>query len=170
MVEGLSSEFWNVEGMETQLSDSEKALRDLFIKEYLLDFDPVAACLRVGFINSFASDYAKLFMAEPYVQRGIAKSQREAQCDDDLQLERDKQLTLSVLRQAAQNGPFSSRVAAASKLAAILGMDAPQKSQQEILHRGGVMMVPTISNVDDWEREAQKSQFDLMDISTKSLH
>lgn len=105
------------------ISESEKVLRDLFVDEYLKDFDPVQACVRVGFQFSFAIEFSVKFMREPYVLRRIAELTRETPDNEERQAKEDRSLVLNVLRQAAQNGPFASRVQAASKLATILGMD-----------------------------------------------
>lgn len=158
MDENTSGLFWDSRVMEPELSPREKALRDVFVKEYLVDYDPFQASLRVGFMRSFAEDYAKRLMSEPYVQRKITELQRTEPADEKEQAKQDKLLTLNTLRQAAQNGPFASRVAAAAKLAAILGMDAPVKTSQEIMHKGGVMMVPGLASLDAWEGAAQQSQ------------
>lgn len=152
---------WGDEGF-TPLSEKEKALRHEFVRQYLIDFDPVLACMRVGFTKNFAEDYAIRFMAESYVQKRITETSLTNPDDENEQEEKDKQLTLSVLREASQNGPYSSRVAAASKLASILGMDKPVASSLEITNRGGVMVVPGIGDVDDWEAVAVKAQQDLI--------
>jgi len=116
--------------MEAELSEQEKALRDLFVQEYIKDFDPFQACLRVGFQAAFAVEYAKRFMSEAYVQRKIADLQRATPENEDAQARQDKALVLSVLRQAAQNGPYASRVQAAAKLATILGLDRPEGGEE----------------------------------------
>jgi hypothetical protein len=154
--------FWDSRVMEPELSSSEKALRDQFVKEYLYDFDAYQACIRVGFANQFASDYARRLMGEPYVQRRIAELSKITPEDEHEQLEQDRLLTLRVLREAAQRGPYASRVAAAAKLSAILGMDAPVKTSAEVMHRGGVMQVPSIANLDDWEQAATATQTKLV--------
>jgi hypothetical protein len=151
-----------------ELSLSEKALRNEFVKQYLIDFDEFKACLRLGFNRAFAEQWATTFMSEPYVQKKISEQTLQTPDDEQKQEEADKQLTLAVLRQAAQHGPYSSRVAAAAKLAAILGMDKPIQSSLEITNRGGVMVVPGIGNVDDWEEEAVRSQEEL--IAAARLH
>lgn len=122
--------------MEPELSEQEKALRDLFVQEYIKDFDPFQACLRVGFQAAFAVEYAKRFMSEAYVQRKIADLQRATPENEDAQAKQDKALVLSVLRQAAQNGPYASRVQAAAKLATILGLDrddSVEESEQALI-------------------------------------
>lgn len=153
--------------MEPGLSESNKALRDLFVKEFLVDHDEYKACLRIGFLPSVAANYSQQFINEGYVQREIARLEREPVLDDKLQTEHDRQLTLTTLREAMQRGPYSSRVQAASKFAAILGLDAPIKTQNEHLHKGGVMMVPAISDVEAWEKAAQESQERLLEETQK---
>lgn len=105
------------------MDPQEKRLRDMFVDEYLKDYDSYRACLRVGFQSNFAVEYSKKFLAEPYVQRRLADLQRTPSISPEIQEQQDKALVLSVLRQAAQNGLYATRVAAASKLASIYGMD-----------------------------------------------
>lgn len=168
MVENTSGPQWDdPRVMESGLSPAEKALRDKFVAEYLVDFDEYRAALRVGFLPSVAATYCKQFMSEGYVQREVARLQREQQSDPKSQLERDRELTLNTLRQAMQNGPYASRVAAASKMTAILGLDAPIKTENTNIHRGGVMMVPEIANVEAWQKAAQASQEKLVEETQK---
>ncbi|ARB11146.1 terminase small subunit [Pseudomonas phage JG054] len=130
MAENTSGLYLDPRLMEPELSEQEKALRDLFVQEYVKDFDPFQACLRVGFQAAFAVEYAKRFMSEPYVLRRIAELQRSTPENEDAQSREDKALVLSVLRQAAQNGPYASRVQAAAKLASILGLDRPDGGEE----------------------------------------
>lgn len=168
MAENRSGPYWDdPRVMEPGLSPGEKALRDKFVIEYLVDFDEYRAALRVGFLPSVAATYCKQFIDEGYVQREIARLQREQQADPKAQQGHDRELILSTLRQAMQNGPYASRVQAAAKFAAILGLDAPIKTQNENIHRGGVMMVPAIANVEDWEKAAQASQEKLVEETQK---
>lgn len=136
MAENTSGLYLDPRLMEPELSEQEKALRDLFVQEYIKDFDPFQACLRVGFQAAFAVEYAKRFMSEAYVQRKIADLQRSTPENEDAQAKQDKALVLSVLRQAAQNGPYASRVQAAAKLATILGLDrddSVEESEQALI-------------------------------------
>lgn len=139
------------------LSEQERNLRLDFVKEYLKDFDRVAAAMRLGFLKQFAEKYSKEFMAEPYVQYLISSISLKEPDDIEAQEEADRQLVLKTLRETAQNGPPSSRVTAAGRLAAILGMDAPVKTQTTV-NQGGVMVVPGIASVTDWEASATSSQ------------
>ena len=130
MAENTSGLYLDSRLMEPEPSGQEKALRDLFVQEYIKDFDPFQACLRVGFQAAFAVEYAKRFMSEPYVLRRIAELQRSTPENEDAQSREDKALVLSVLRQAAQNGPYASRVQAAAKLASIYGLDRPDGGEE----------------------------------------
>ena len=125
MAENTSGLYLDPRLMEPEPFGQEKALRDLFVQEYIKDFDPFQACLRVGFQAAFAVEYAKKFMGEAYVQRRITELQRATPENEDAQAKEDRALILSVLRQAAQNGPYASRVQAAAKLATIYGLDRP---------------------------------------------
>lgn len=144
-----------------QMSDREKALRDLFVAEYLIDYDPVSACQRCGFERQFAQEFAVKFMHEPYVQQKINLMKFQDMPEKDV-LEFDKKRIRSALMyEAHYRGPGSShaaRVAALGKLASLTGMEAPKKSEQTITHRGGVMAVPGIASLDDWESAAGASQ------------
>jgi hypothetical protein len=152
---------WGDEGQE-ELTPREQALRDLFVSEYLVDYDPLLACIRVGFNRQYAEQYSKKFMEEPYVQRKLKELTYKVPEEEEDEESRDKRLVLTVLREAAQNGPFASRVAAASKLASILGLDKPSTNLLEVTHKGGVMQVPGVSDISDWEQAAMASQQQLI--------
>lgn len=153
---------WLSGGMASELSAAEKNLRDQFVAQYMIDFNARAAALRVGFSASFASDYGQRFMDEPYVRQRIAESQQAVADDPKAESEETKRrIRARLLHEAYYTGPGSShaaRVSALAKLAAFYGMDAPVKTVNEHLHRGGVMCVPAIASVEDWEKAATESQ------------
>jgi hypothetical protein len=151
----------NIWGDET-LTPKEQVLRDVFVKEYLVDYNAELACIRVGFNKQHASIYSSKFMDEPYVQRKITELTYKAPEDEEDEEQKDKRLVLSVLREASQIGPYSSRVAAASKMASILGLDKPVANLLEITHKGGVMKVPGVGDIDIWENEAMTAQEQLI--------
>lgn len=159
----MSGNWFKPDVMEGLMSKDDILIRDKFVTEYIVDYDGFNACLRMGFLHSVASTYAEQFLKEGYVQRGIAAAQRQQVRDPSDQLKADRELTLNTLREAMQRGPYASRVAAAAKFSAILGLDAPIKTQNEHMHRGGVMRVPEIANVEDWEAEAVSSQEKLVE-------
>lgn len=94
--------------LEGALTDSEKAVRDFFVQEYLKDHDAYRACIRIGFMANFAVDYARLFMADGYVLRQIAHMTRRTVEPS----EADRAEMLENLRWLAHNGTPSSRAQA----------------------------------------------------------
>jgi hypothetical protein len=96
---------------EQVLDAREQAVRDLFVSEYMKDFDSYRACIRMGFLAAFAIDQAKNFMGDGYVLRKIDFLTRAAVLDP----EADKQAMLANLRWLAHNGTPASR-ASATKL------------------------------------------------------
>lgn len=154
-------EFFNDWADEVKLSTREKALRDLFVKEYLVDFDAISACLRCGFTSVTAQQYAHKFMEEGYVQKKLATEQAKFGSVDDVDSKEalKQQIITGLIREAHNRGTGSShsaRVAALSKLASIVGLDAVNKLMAG--EQSGVMMVPAIASLDDWEAAAQASQ------------
>lgn len=150
---------------QKEMTEREKALRDAFVSEYLVDYDQVRAAMRCGFNRQFAQEYAKLFMDEPYVQKRINEV-RFMKTDERALEEYDKaRIKSSLMHEAHYHGPGSSqaaRVAALGKLAAMYGMEAPKKIEANVAHRGGVMAVPGIAALDDWEQTASASQDELV--------
>ncbi len=148
--------------MQPELSLAEKTLKNNFVTEYLIDFDAWAAAIRIGFLSSVAVQYAQQMMECPYVRREISRRQLEEPVDPrESAKETKKQIAASLLREAHYRGPGSShsaRVAALGKLAQINDMDAPTKIVSDVTHRGGVMMVPAIASVEEWEKAAITSQ------------
>lgn len=97
--------------METPLTEKEVAVRDYFVAEYMKDFDPYRACIRMGFLAVFAPDQAKFFMADGYCLRKINWLTGQAAGPND----KDRAEMLENLRWLSFNGSTSSR-ATASKL------------------------------------------------------
>lgn len=162
MAQGDSSKFWSTLNMGQELSEQEKYVRDRFAEEYMFDEDAYAACIRIGFLSTFAKEYAKRFLNETYVLNKLRELSEAKEKDESEAKKDDERTVLITLRQAMKNGPYASRVAAAAKLASILGLDAPIKSQNELIHKGGVMMVPVIADINEWQKAAQESQVKLV--------
>lgn len=144
----------------------EKALRDLFIVEYLVDFDQIKAAQRCGFNFQFAVEYGRKFMEEPYVLQRINQLQRLQPRDEEEVLKYNKRrIQERLLEEAHNTGPGSSqaaRVAALKALADMYGMGSAAQARTSAAGgnslAGGVMVVPEIANVDDWEQSAMASQ------------
>lgn len=148
--------------VSADLTKQEKELRDLFVAEYLLDHDSFAAAIRVGFQEQYARQYSMQFMGESYVRRRIAELMHAAPHDKkEYEEETKRKIIASMFREANYRGPDSThgaRVAALAKLASLFDMDKPAKIEQTITHQGGVMAVPGIASIDDWEKQALESQ------------
>lgn len=125
------------EQFEPELTPQERSLRDRFVDEYMKDFSPLQAALRTGFLLAFAEQFAREFMACGYVQRQIAARTRQASIDDPVEQERqDKAMTMNILRQVAQTGSATARVAALRTLSELYGwkiQDEDQAGEQEII-------------------------------------
>lgn len=157
-----SASLWDLLVMQPEMSPQEKMLRDKFVDEYLKDFDAWASAIRLGFLKSVAPQYAQMLLEEPYVRREITRRQLERKELPKEAEEEDRRITRAALmKEAHYHGPgstHSARVQALAKLCTILDMDAAVKVKSEVLHRGGVMMIPAIANLDEWERAASASQ------------
>lgn len=103
-------------------TEQEKALWDKFVEEYVKDFSPYLACLRVGFADAFALQYGKIFLLKPYVQQKIAEYKNTPNANPN-QRAADEALIAATYREMAQNGNGQTRVAAATGLARLYGLD-----------------------------------------------
>ena len=152
------------------LSAREKALRNLFVEEYLTDYDALGAAIRVGYPQSFAKEYAVRFMHEPYVLQQIKLKETTPVAEDDNEAMK-KRIMTGLIREANYRGPGcsqSARVAALAKLASIAGMDAPSRSKTEITgpngspFLGGQFVIPGVMTVEQWEAAAAAQQASLI--------
>lgn len=125
--------FWQEkygESIAPSLTPVEIELRDLFVKEYLKDFDAVLAAVRCGFSKTYAEQYANQFWFEPYVQNKIAEAQRNIANDEELE-KQNFALLVNTLTRAMQNGPYASRVSAAKELKSLYGWESQPKENEE---------------------------------------
>lgn len=106
--------------LEAALTEKDILLRDAFVSEYLKDFDPFKACLRMGFQATYAIQWSQKLFQDGYVQRKVAfmTSRRQATPEQD---EMDKALIEVTLRTVMQRGSDSARVAAAREFRALKG-------------------------------------------------
>lgn len=110
--------FWDSLVMQQQLSPREKALRDLFVTQYLVDYDAWAAAIRIGFLKSVAGQYAQELMEDPYVRQEIAKRQQTAVANPEADRNAKKRQVEEWLIQAANyRGPGASHAARVTALA-----------------------------------------------------
>ena len=158
---------WTWAAMEPPPTDKERELYDRFAEEFIVDQNATLAASRCGFQAGFAVDYGKLLITKAYVQRKIS-ALRMRPPDTKADREYDRTLTINTLRSVAAD-PYqkgAARVAAASKLALLHGFNAPTRSQVDINgSRGGVVVLPGIASIDEWEKAAEASQKQLAEDS-----
>lgn len=168
MAESGTVAFWDTRVMEPVLTEEEIKLRNAFVVEYLKDYDQTAACMRLGFAHGFAEPYGKKFYAEAYVQKRIKEIETRVPTPAERKEidAQDAALVRSRLRYELHYGTSASRVSALSKLAGLLGMDTEaKKNPNDNKARGGVMMVPGIADISEWEEAAMASQAKLQQDS-----
>jgi hypothetical protein len=102
-----------VEKFARELTNAEKALRDRFVEEYVIDFSSQNAATRM----------ARKFMLEPYVLQKIKEVKARAGLITDLDQHRVR--LQEMLYTEAQIG--RNKVAAINSLKDMLGLNAPTK-------------------------------------------
>lgn len=153
-----------LEAGEVEYSDRERETRNRFVKEYMIDKDPLRAAIRCGFLKGVAKTYAEKFLEEPYVQRLIVESEKSAFNVDEVETDRaQKSIIMTGLFNEARfqgtGSSHSARVSALTTLAKLHGMEAKQKVSHEVEHKGGVMLIPVVATtLDSWEKTAIRDQ------------
>lgn len=149
-------------------SPQERSLRDLFVAEYLLDYDHIKAAQRCGFGQQLAIEWGLRFLSEPYVQLRIQRLGVGKNDDSDETVDYEKRRIREALMKEAHNvGPGSSHAARVSALKALAEIHGMVK--KEVVKKpgegpvGGVMQVPAISDLNEWEAVAAASQDALVD-------
>lgn len=154
--------FWASGNLAQELSEREIELRDRFVKEYLYDYDIRLAAIRMGFVETIATEFGLKLFNDSYVQKCLAEEQRKIAEDPKAEDEATKRrIRAGLIREANYRGiggSHAARVSALSQLKSIYGMDAPTKIQADIKHQGGVMAVPAIADLDAWQKAAESSQ------------
>lgn len=118
--------------MADTLSKAERALRDRFVGEYLVDYDALGAALRIGYSEAFARQYSQSFMLEPYVRARITQQEEKLGIATEEEKHRRKIVAGLYRIAGGAKSAASAQVAAYSQLAKITGIEAPVKTQQEV--------------------------------------
>lgn len=153
---------WEQQMLTASMSPAEKTIRDQFVDQYMLDRDAYGACVRIGYVGPLAVQKGFEFMEESYVRQRIAHFEfMEDENPKEALRRKQKIVEASLLREAHRFGSDKShaaRVKALTTLAAIYDMNAPVKTRTEVTHRGGVMLIPAVASVEQWEQAAISSQ------------
>jgi hypothetical protein len=119
--------------LEPKPTPGELALWDRFVAEYVKDFRPIAACIRVGFNATFAEAHAPVLLGKPYIQRKILEYKSTPVEDDKDRIAAMRKRVESTFLAAMECGDPKVAVAAAAKLGEMHGfMEAPDKSGEEL--------------------------------------
>lgn len=145
---------------EPELTPREQELRLKFVDEYFYDHDPIAAAQRLGFMASFAKDFAQQFMNEGFVRRAI--KERELSLISNVpEAVEEKKKKVEQSYWDVVNSPLSSataKVSALNSLATLYGMNVKASEETDEDTIGGVMVVPAMQSADDWGSQAADQQ------------
>lgn len=115
--------------LEPALTQQEQLLRDHFVAEYLKDFDSYRACLRLGFVATYATQWSQTLFNDGYVQRKIAFMTSVPAATPE-QEAHDRAMVEMTLRKVMQNGSDSARVSAVREFNAMKGWSKPDGSDE----------------------------------------
>lgn len=135
------------------LTENERAIRERFVKEYLVDYDSFGAALRTGYAEAYARSLSAQFMQEPYVRQLIAEG--EANLGVMTEKEKHQAKVVAGLYRIAgsRTSSASAQVAAYGRIATLLGLDAPTKTVQEVTVKEGG---PDLSHLSVMDLETMK--------------
>ena len=154
------SVYLNPQLQDQPLTPEEFELRVEFVRLYRHSQDAYQTCLSLGFMGVYAQDWAKRFLQEGVVHRLI--EQFDAEEETEVAIARRKRASRNWMQREAnyfgKDASHSARVTAIANLMKMDNMFEPEVSRHEVTHRGGVMMVPQITNPDEWGKHAAASQ------------
>lgn len=162
---GWGPDGWDDPSMQVKprnLSPADKVERARFVNEYFKDFDWVNAAIRNGCESLMeAQEIAQEYKYDTYVLNLIEDRKAKMQLDSDKFIQAAKRHVINtLLQQASGNVPGSTQngtIAAATQLSKLLGME-PDKNTNVNVQHSGVMAVPGIASIEDWEQAATDCQ------------
>lgn len=143
---------------ENRMTPEMKEKRDKYVFAIVMGYPKRQAAMMAGFSERSATKQGSQLFFEPYVQDQIRKLREKI---DEEKLVSRKEVIAGLLAEARNDGPDSkqsARVTAWSQVAKIMGYEKPVKVEAEVVHRGGVMLVPMPANHQDWEQAAAAAQ------------
>jgi hypothetical protein len=147
---------------QQELSEKEVLLRKEFARLFCKSHNAYVTCIRLGFAQPYAADWASAFMDDCVVRHFIEEEQRRLTSEDGLK--ESRQEVLIKLRElgdfCGEGSSHAARVNAWTNVGKFLGM-TPTKTETEVTYKGGVMMVPALTSPDEWGQAAEKSQVSL---------
>lgn len=133
-----------------------------FVEHYMMCFNASQAARQIGYEGASASSQGWEFLHHKFTQAEL-KQRYEKHAKDNKTIRQE--IIMMLHREANYFGPgasASARVKAQIQLSKIFGMETLYL-RAEVAHRGGVLVVPMTSSIDEWERIASHSQAKLME-------
>lgn len=157
---------WTWAAMEPEPSETEKALLDRFVTEFLVDGDPTLAASRCGFQGGFAEQYGKQFYTRAYVQRKIRELKRLEPQDPKLEEGYLRRMVITRCHDVLMNkySKGSDVVRASAQLDNMYGWSSTARRAQSAAAQSGVMVIP-LASMEEWEKAAAASQQRLIEES-----
>lgn len=110
------------------LNDNEVRVRELFITQYMREFDAVEAALRMGYGHELCKSVAAQFMQDAYVLNRIEQERDKLGISDENE-EHKRRIVAGLYREANnKKNSGGARVSAWTQLSKILGLEAPVKT------------------------------------------
>lgn len=148
---------------EEKMSPDMKDKRDKYIFAIVMGYPKRQAAMMAGFAERSATKQGSQLFHEPYVQTQIHLLREKI---SEERLTSRKEVIAGLLSEARNDGPDSkqsARVAAWAHVAKICGYEKPAQATIDVVHRGGVMLVPMPTSHEDWEQAAANAQKQLRD-------
>lgn len=150
---------------EENLTVRQQAMADEFVTQYLRDFNARYAYIRTHehfnpfeeIADSTAAAGGYSMLRWPYVARKLKDAMEAA---EEKGIITRNEILFGLKRESNYMGPGSSHAARISgwgTLAKIMGMET-KKLEATLAMKGGIMVVPAVDDVDDWEKRASKAQ------------
>jgi len=148
--------------MAAKKTVSEDALETRFVDEYLVDFDAYLAAIRAGVPRLQAKPKSKVLMSTMAVQRAIIERVDAMKPGD---IATPQRILMGLMREAGKAAFGSDRIGALRSVHEVLkDLRKQEKEDAETAKqgkKGGVMLVPGVTSLTDWEKAATTMQEEL---------
>lgn len=115
----------DIEIRQEQLSERERQLCDMFLKEYKKDYDPDRACLRLGVEPESLNKALLFFFNSPYVQKALAEDIVLDKPDCQKNVDKAFKFVANKLRNIAETGSNKERLDACKQISLLYGLNKP---------------------------------------------
>lgn len=137
------------------LTQAARTFRDVFVREYIVDFNGIAALRRMGLQNTpaYLSSRSSMLLQEPYVANRLKQLVHELQPSD---IVTRNQVLMRLWEEANDyNNRGKDRITALAYIGNMLGMNKTQVEPNT--QPAGVLLIPFTSE-EDWAMLAANTQ------------